>query len=1078
MKRGQARRILLCGAAAACLLAGHAAARSDLVNIPAGSLKAALDAFIRQTGAQLIYNVDDVAELATPGLRGVPADRALSQLLAGTGMSASRDRSGAVIISRATGAAAAGEILPPETVVVTGSRILGAQERSTPVTSLPTEQLLATTPGGIPEALDKMPIFMGGSTPNNATTGANGRGNNAPGYFLNLRDLGAIRTLILEDGHRVPGTFYDTTVDIDMLPQMLVSRVEVVAGGASAVYGSDAVAGVVNFVLDRAFTGFKAVASGGISGQADARALRLGVAGGEDILPGGHLIWSVEYHNRAALPDAAARPLGNLGTSIVGSGTAANPYTLVRGIRQSNTAPGGLVVSGPGKGLQFLSDGSLAPFDQGMPTATANFAIGGDGGIEHNEYLLPAFSTGQVFAHYNQVVTPSITAYVQARYSLARSYEAGQIFTNVNGSGISTNGASAQYPITIYSGNAFLTPAAQAFLFPAGGPTSFQMNRMDNDLMSRLALDQHTGALAVSAGLQGQGPASLNWDVNFTHGETRTQLITRNNVDTARFYAALDAVRDPATSKIVCNVDLTAPGAFPGCVPLNLFGQSAAVVNGSNASQAALDYVGVTTSWTAHNDMDDFSANLTGDVLDLPAGPVKFAAGSEYRFARLQVDTSTPGNTFNPQYLRLAPPGTFAPTAASPDGSFPPADLAHFKEVLSGAAGSETVAEANLELDVPLVKDLPLARLISADGAMRYTDYHVGGMDPAGSGFVKTGFASSTWKLGLAWQVTDDLSLRATRSRDIRAPTLWDLFQGPNTTTSGVSDALTGVSGSANTQAIGNPNLSPEVAHNTTAGLIYEPGWLAGARVKLDYFHIDIIDEIAGVSGASNIVQSLCLASPGGSSPYCALIQRPVSYNDTSALNFPTLYYSQPQNFQHQWTEGYDFEASYQADVSDWAGQGAMLGLRLLWTHTSFLKTRGLPGWVVTNVAGSANAPGDALPADKVALIASFVRGSLSVDLLERYYGPLHPSPNSNLIFARSVANLPEWFQTDINIAVALGGSQSSGSIFLNVSNLLDAQPGVFQVPSYTGSPGMNYPVVPYEDIIGRYFTLGVRYRM
>ena len=113
-----------------------------------------------------------------------------------------------------------------ESVVVTGSRIRNASEPSTPVVSLPADQLLATTAEGIPEALNKMPLFAAGSTPNNATTGANGRGYNAPGYFLNLRNLGAIRTLVLLDGHRVPGTFYDTTVDIDMIPQMLVSRVE------------------------------------------------------------------------------------------------------------------------------------------------------------------------------------------------------------------------------------------------------------------------------------------------------------------------------------------------------------------------------------------------------------------------------------------------------------------------------------------------------------------------------------------------------------------------------------------------------------------------------------------------------------------------------------------------------------------------------------------------------------------------------------------------------------------------------------------------------------------------------------
>ncbi|HVW72519.1 MAG TPA: TonB-dependent receptor, partial [Rhizomicrobium sp.] len=927
---------LFFGAASIVALATAALAQpSRPVTIPAEELGAALDAYIRQSGVQLIYNADDVRGVTSRAVGGVPATDALARMLEGTGLSASRDPSGAVIISRAA------PLLPEppiaETVVVTGSRIKSANEPSTPVISLPAEQLETTTAGGIAEALDKMPIFMAASTPNNATTGANGRGFNAPGYFLNLRNLGAIRTLILEDGHRVPGTFYDTTVDVDMLPQMLVSRVEVVTGGASAVYGSDAVTGVVNFILDTRFEGLKAVAQGGISGYGDAASLHLGMAGGQD-LAGGHLIWSAEYRDRAALPDAAMRPLGNLGTSIVGAGTTASPYMLVSNIRQSNTAPGGLIVSGPGTGLQFLSNGSLAPFNPGTPTATTNFAIGGDGGIEHNEYLLPAFTTGQMFARYEHGVG-DVTAHVEARYAQMRSYEAGQIFTNINGSGLTTNGAGAQYPITIYSGNAFLTPAAQAQLFPAGGPDSFQMNRMDNDLMSRLNLDQHAGALAISAGLNGRLGEGRLWDFTYTHGETRTQLTTRNNIDTARFYAALDAVRDPATGAIVCNVTLTAPGAFPGCVPLNLFGQSATVVNGSNASQAALNYISSTTWWVAHNGLDDFSANVTGTLLYGWAGPIKAAMGVEYRLASLDVTTTTPDNSFNPRYLRLAPPGTFAATAASPLGTFPPANLANFKEVQSGAQGSENISEANIELDVPLLRDLPGVGLLAVSGGARYTEYHVAGQDPTSTGRARASFSASTWKLGADWQVDDDLKLRATRSRDIRAPTLWDLFQGPVTTTSGVSDSLTGVSGSANTQGVGNPNLKPEIADNTTVGLVYQPLSLGGLRLTVDYFHIAIRREIASVNGGSAVVQSLCLASPGGSSPYCALIQRPISYNSTSPLNFPTLFLSQTQNFQSQWTEGVDFEADYRADFSRWNDMEGALDLKLLWTHTSFLKT-------------------------------------------------------------------------------------------------------------------------------------------
>ena len=1063
-------KILFFGAVSiVALTAGAAAQPQKTVTIPAEQLGAALDAYIQQSGVQLIYNADDVRDVTSQAVTAAPVTDALSQMLGGTGLAASRDPSGAVIIARIVLQSPWPEPPIAESIVVTGSRIRSANEPSTPVISLAVDQLLATTPGGVPEALNKMPIFTASFTPSNVTAG-NGRGFGAPGYFLNLRDLGAIRTLILEDGHRVPGTFYDTTVDIDMLPQMLMSRVEVVTGGASAIYGSDAVTGVVNFILDKGFTGFKAQAQAGISGYGDAKNFHIGLAGGQT-LAGGHLIWSVEYRDRAALPDSAARPLGNLGTSIVGAGTLASPFTLVTGIRQSNTAPGGLIVSGPGAGMQFLSNGSLGAFNPGTPTATTNFSIGGDGGIAHNEYLLPVFDTGQVFAYYSHAIG-SVTAHVEARYAQARSYEAGQIFNNINGSGISTNGSGAQYPITIYSGNPFLTAAEQAFLFPAGGPTSFQMNRMDNDLMSRLSLDQHTGALAIGFGLNGALGGDRSWDFNYTHGETRTQLTTRGNIDTARFYAALDAVKDSA-GNTVCNSTLTAPGAFPGCVPLNLFGQSATVVNGSNASQAAINYVSSTTWWTAHNGLEDFSANVTGTVIPGWAGPIKAALGVEYRTASLNVFTSTPDNSFHPQNLRLAPPGTFASTTVSPLGTFPPANLANFKEVESGAQGSEDVSEANIELEVPVLRNVPGATFLSVNGGARYTEYRVAGLNPTGAGRARAGFSASTWKLGMEWQVNDDVRLRGTRSRDIRAPTLWDLFQGPVTSTSGVLDSLTGVSGSANTQVVGNPNLKPEIADNTTAGLVWQPARMPNLRLTADYFHIAIAREIAGVSGNGNIVQALCLASDG-SSPYCGLIQRPISYNSTSPLNFPTLYYSQTTNFQRQWTEGVDFEMDYRATLDGWAA--GTLDARLLWTHTSFLKTVGLPGSVVTDMAGAAAAPATALPADKGTLMLTWAGRGITLDLMERYYSALRPSANPTLVYA--VGSLPAWFQTDINIAHDFAVESVPASIFINVSNLLDARPDIFQVPNFTGSPGINYPVVPYEDIIGRSFTLGLKLRL
>ena len=178
-----------------------------------------------------------------------------------------------------TSAALAQQDANAENVTVTGTRIVNGAQSPTPVTAVSASDLLTQSPLSIPDALLQLPQFA-------ATTGArtqveaNGRGFGTPTPGFNLYGLGTIRTLVLEDGNRVPGTFYDTTVNVDMLPQMLVQRVDVVTGGASAVYGSDAVAGVVNYVIDHNFNGFKGLAQGGISTYGDAKSFRLGGAVG------------------------------------------------------------------------------------------------------------------------------------------------------------------------------------------------------------------------------------------------------------------------------------------------------------------------------------------------------------------------------------------------------------------------------------------------------------------------------------------------------------------------------------------------------------------------------------------------------------------------------------------------------------------------------------------------------------------------------------------------------------------------------------------------------------------------------
>ena len=211
------------------------------------------------------------------------------------------------VVALASASSAYAQEGPVEQVTVTGSRIISDITLSpTPLTVVTAEQLQSTTPTNVPDALNKLPVFIGGRTPRSQDNGSR----NTSGNVLALRNFGASRTLILLDGHRVPASNQDGTVDIDILPQMLMSRVDVVTGGASAVYGSDAVAGVVNFVLDKTFTGFKYNVNAGISKYSDGARWQSGFAYGTPIFGNrGHFLMSAKYENQDMIP-IESRPYG------------------------------------------------------------------------------------------------------------------------------------------------------------------------------------------------------------------------------------------------------------------------------------------------------------------------------------------------------------------------------------------------------------------------------------------------------------------------------------------------------------------------------------------------------------------------------------------------------------------------------------------------------------------------------------------------------------------------------------------------------------------------------------------------
>ena len=376
-----------------------------------------------------------------------------------------------------------------ESVVVTGSRVISNVANSpTPLTEVSSEQLLATTPSGnIPDALNKLPIFNGSVSVRNSTNA----GSNATGSVLNLRNFGTQRTLVLLDGHRVTPANANGTVDVDTLPTMLVQRVDVVTGGASSVYGSDAVTGVVNYVLDKRFTGVKFNLSSGVSNYGDAASYNVGFAAGGDLFGDrGHFEMSLRrFYQDGVLQNQ--RELGRQNWGLEGLGTAANPFTDVP-YTGDTKAGGRITCTGcAANGMRLSDAGLIVPYNLGTLTGTPNFASNGDGGHTSNSQLTASLTTNESFARLSYNVTPTITAYIQgaANESYTKSAFQDHEFTSgITGTFFADNPyiPSASRPLLASPSNTF----AVAFLWNQGYPRAGeQSNGLNRNLSGTFGLD-------------------------------------------------------------------------------------------------------------------------------------------------------------------------------------------------------------------------------------------------------------------------------------------------------------------------------------------------------------------------------------------------------------------------------------------------------------------------------------------------------------------------------------------------------------------------------------------------------------
>lgn len=875
-------------------------------------------------------------------------------------------------------------------ILVTGSRIQPRPgiETAVPVTSIEIADLTDTGNLSLGDALNQLPSLRSTFSQANSTRFIGTAGINQ----LDLRGLGSSRTLVLVNGRRhvssSPGSY---VVDVNTIPTELLQRVDVITGGNSAIYGSDAVAGVVNFVLRSDYEGFEGAVQAGVSSRNDRQSYRIGGVWGTNFSDGrgniavsGEYAWSKQllFSDRDAQTGAKSGVPGyftsefnadetgagdgipdqtffdvdspgnrfgiiSLGGTVNTSCPAAsstNPVVAAR-IAAVCTGERGATAAGPGLGgllsdnYVFLGNGTLVRDD---PTLDLRSIGGGRfGGLTatgiEGAMLLPGLDrfAGNLIGHYE--FSPAVTAFVEGKYVTITANQTSTQPTFVN---------STLSP-TFFLDNPFLTDQARNTIrtvmgyapgtanYDTGGFTMFRFN---NDIGTR-AEDHERDTFRIVAGLRGviSDAGNVRYEVFGNYGRTETYYETGGNVNIANFNRASNAVRNSA-GQIVCrvNADASTTNDDPACRPINLFGEYA-----PRYTPEALNYVLYTSSREQWADQLNFVGYIGGDSsawFELPGGPIDLVLGAEYRkedaFSDYDDFTQT-GATFLNGIAEFDPPAI-------------------------------DVTEGFGELRIPILRDLPFLNELTLEGSARYSKYST-----ADDGVWAYNF-------GGIWSPVPDVRFRAGFARSVRAPDLGDVYATPaqtfannlvdpcnqgtpinsnpnrarNCAAAGIPTTITLPDGStrpwtnAPTSGIsgvsqGNLALEPEIGNSFTIGAVFQPTFLRGFSLTIDYYDIEIKQAINSLAGQAII--NRCYDDPVGiDNPFCDAVFRRTSsdpivngtfdgqagrrfdsfpdfnllappYNQTITPGF----YQSPFNFAKLVTKGIDFDVSYTTPIME-----------------------------------------------------------------------------------------------------------------------------------------------------------------
>lgn len=767
-------------------------------------------------------------------------------------------------------------------IVVTGSRIPRPNlEQPTPVATVSREAIQQAGTQDLGQIIAELPALSSSDTVrgNSDSFGDSGGLN-----FANLRSLGAARTLTLVDGKRhVGGDAGNAAVDLNAVPAALVERVEVITGGASAVYGSDAVSGVVNIILRDRFEGAEFTVEG--SGAEDGVGKRWSANGvvGRDFLDGRLNVVATGFYDHTDQVLARDLPEGrNYGTILNTQNTGPNDgrpdRLIVPNVLTDYLDENGVILDNNTFGIITALTRDGRPVPQQRRLGTNSFAFGQFADCETctalDDYvvLIPETDRYGLNTRLSFDVTDSVRAYLDAKYVRSEIKDF-----------VQPSFTFGDYVIA--PDNAFLTPEIRAVV----GGRSITFGRFNADIGVRKN-DITRETYRAVAGLEGETEtafADFDWDISYNRGETHNEFRGSGTVIPGNYAAAIDAIR-LADGRIVCRdqtPDLTTQTAET-CVPFNPFGQT--------NSQAAIDYVSHDSVRT-HTITQDVAQGLisfdTGKFLNLPGGAIGIAAGAEWRKERSE--------NINDPFVQSGR----SDTAPQPN-----------------ATGGFEVREAYVEFNAPILRDAPFAHRLSVDGAYRIADYSTIGKAEA-------------WKAGLIYAPVRDVTFRGTYSQAVRAPNITEAFLPATAGFFSVSDpcdvdniqadpdraancAAAGVPAGfqSNTNASidgtssGNVNLDAEEATSTTVGVIFQPRWVPGLSLTVDRYDIQIEDAISLVS-AQNIIDNCYDASGGPDQSFCSLFTRGADRN----INFVNTTYVNAAALD---TKGWDVELVYSRDLA------------------------------------------------------------------------------------------------------------------------------------------------------------------